>query len=621
MTDQAIHPSSTLARSGRLCSQVLRLKNLPPCAISLVVHMVAFLILYNMASINARRNRPIVVNTKLTEIDRDFVFTQVLEANVGEDGESPNPLAVAVAKGLEEITTERIEEKLFDPELKVALTPKIPWSSDLLMKLRNRGDGGEYVMGTGGAIDRLTLEIMRSLEERKTLVIWVMDSSLSLRPEREQIAERVDRVYRELGVMGQTKGDALLTAVVAFGEKTGFMTPKPTSDVAAVAQAIRAIKEDESGKENIFTAVLEAAKRWSTYTTRGRRNIMIIAVTDEAGDDDTHLEDCIAMLRNRMPVYVLGSAAAFGRKTVRQAWVQDEVTLMLPVDRGPESASIEWLDLPYWHGRGTGFFSSGFGSWALTRLCLETGGIYLVFKDDNRGPKFSPDNLLEYQPDYVSRQEYDQLVSRSRLRSAVLEAIRITKAKPSRPVLNFPAYSEEVKQNSLRNGQTTQAKLKYMVELGLQALAGLDEDRQREPSRRWRAHYDLLYGRLLATKVRCYTYNALCAALRKNKIKFQDQKSNAWRLVPNSKVPEDTPAGPALVKAAEEARRVLKRCVQENPGTPWAMLAQHELQYDLGFRWKETTITPPTPGKSNNNQKKNRPRPKTKTKPGPLPKL
>ena len=35
--------------------------------------------------------------------------------------------------------------------------------------------------------------------------------------------------------------------------------------------------------------------------------------------------------------------------------------------------------------------------------------------------------------------------------------------------------------------------------------------RDRETSRRWQAHYDLIRGRLLAMKIRCYEYNSACA--------------------------------------------------------------------------------------------------------------
>ncbi len=34
----------------------------------------------------------------------------------------------------------------------------------------------------------------------------------------------------------------------------------------------------------------------------------------------------------------------------------------------------------------------------------------------------------------------------------------------------------------------------------------------RETSQNWQAHYDLVLGRLLAIKVRCYEYNWACAA-------------------------------------------------------------------------------------------------------------
>jgi hypothetical protein len=110
----------------------------------------------------------------------------------------------------------------------------------------------EYTGGVDGAIDRLAYEIADSLRERKTLVIWLFDASLSLNERREAIAKRFENVYAQLGQLDVTTDRALKTAVASYGSNTHLITPDPVDDVKDVIQAVRDIKPDETGKENVF---------------------------------------------------------------------------------------------------------------------------------------------------------------------------------------------------------------------------------------------------------------------------------------------------------------------------------------------------------------------------------
>ena len=84
---------------------------------------------------------------------------------------------------------------------------------------------GEGTTGATGEIDRITHEILLSLEERKTLVVWLFDQTASLIPQRKAIRDRFNRIYDELGVVEASGNDnfvkheskPLLSSVVAFG--------------------------------------------------------------------------------------------------------------------------------------------------------------------------------------------------------------------------------------------------------------------------------------------------------------------------------------------------------------------------------------------------------------------
>ena len=129
----------------------------------------------------------------------------------------------------------------------------------------------------------------------------------------------------------------------------------------------------------------------------------------------------------------------------------------------------------------------------------------------------------------------------------------------------------------------------YTVDEALGPITAAAKLRDRETSRRWQAHFDLVRGRLLAMKVRCYEYNWACARLKKDPPKFKNPKANAWRLVPDTAIQYSEKA----VAAARDADRLLHRVIEEHPDTPWALLAQRELKDPFGFKWVETYVPPP----------------------------
>src|SRR5690606_33888568 len=121
-----------------------------------------------------------------------------------------------------------------------------------------------------------------------------------------------ENVYRQLGMLEVGADKALKTADVSFGEKTDIMTPEPVDDVKDLVKAVRQIKPDESGKEYVFSALDLVVNRFASYrsSNKARRNVMIIVVTDERGDDYAKLEDVVQKTsRLGMRVYCVGHAS------------------------------------------------------------------------------------------------------------------------------------------------------------------------------------------------------------------------------------------------------------------------------------------------------------------------
>jgi len=479
-----------------------------------------------------------------------------------------------------------------------------------------RGSGNAGIAGTTGAIDRITHEIMLSLEQRPTLVVWLFDQSGSLSRQREAVRERFDRIYEELGVIEASTNPAfarhedkpLLTSVVAFGKQTTFLNEKPTDQIDEIKRAVAAIVTDPSGQENVFAAVSQVAQEYLRYRVQNpRHNVMIVVFTDEVGDDPEHLEDAVQLCRtHQIPVYVVGVPAPFGRREAMVKYVDpnpefDQRPQRAPVNQGPESLYPERIKLRFAGMRSDDeLFDSGFGPYGLTRLCMESGGLFFSVHPNRatdrrvRGGEiaelaayfvrfFESDVMRKYRPEYISIDQYERALRQNKARQALVDAARLSWTTPMESVrLTFPKRDEGALANLLSLAQRDAAKLEPKINMIYDALRSGESDRARLVTPRWQAGYDLAMGRAMAVKVRTEGYNAMLARA-KNGMAFENEKSDTWRLKPADKVESDS----ALAGAGQRARTYLERVIQEHPSTPWAVLAERELEQPLGWDWTE----------------------------------
>ncbi len=468
-----------------------------------------------------------------------------------------------------------------------------------------KGTGAEHVGGVEGAVDRVAMELLNRLQRGKTLVVWAFDASRSLLVEREKLAKHIEQVYVHINQLDKDQvavGDALLTMVVGFGETRKAMLPAPTSDTAAIASAIREVPDDTTGIESTFQTVGNIVKNWGKYKdAKGQAyQTIVIVVTDEVGDDEPQLENAIATASAaKVPVYVLGSPAVFGKRDVKMNFTDPKTKKThygLNVRQGPESVALETIHLPFWYdGDQYDNLDAGFGPYALSRMAGATGGIYFITRMGTSRLSFDPNAMREYRPDWVSVDQYEKSLQKDPIRGAVKMAALITQQNlPGQPSLTFdrPADDPGFKEAMERN-QTTIARIEYTVNEALAPITQVAKLRDHETSRRWQAHYDLIRGRLLAMKIRCAEYQTACAKMKKDPLKFKDSKSNTWRLVPT----EEILSGERVEKVAKETRVLLQRVVDDHPNTPWALLAKRELKDPFGFKWAETYVKPPPPRK------------------------
>jgi hypothetical protein len=500
-----------------------------------------------------------------------------------------------------------------------------------------QGSGSVGATGAEGAIDRLTHEILASLEQRPTMVVWLFDQSGSLKDERANILKRFRRIYEELGVIEAADNPVfrrhqdkpLLTAVVGFGAEPRMLLKEPTDRIEQIEEAIKGITDDESGQENVFRAVGMVAEKFRTYRTakNGKRHVMIVVFTDEAGDDAANLDATVDACRKyAMPVYVVGRPAPFGRQTAYVKWIDpdpkfDQRPQWVPVTLGPESLMPESLKLRFAQGGDEEeLLDSGFGPYAMTRLCYETGGIYFtahpnrvvgrrVSGDETSNLSahfaafFEPEAMQRYQPDYVPAAEYMRLVGANRAKRALIAAAEMSWTSPMENVrLHFPKRDEAELARSLSIAQRSAAMLQPKINSIAEVLLAGEEDRPAVKEPRWQAGYDLALGRTLAVKVRTDGYNVMLAEAKQG-MPFKDPKNNTWILKPDEHF-----AASGLENVATKARTYLQGVVRRHPGTPWSMLAERELAEPLGWRWTESyTELPPQEGGNGNGRRRPEP--------------
>ena len=342
--------------------------------------------------------------------------------------------------------TRALQPLLAKLDVRRATEVVVPTATMLGQTVSIKGNGAEMVGGVEGAVDRIAIEIFRRLEQGRTLVVWAFDASGSLQAERQRLGKHIETVYTHINQLDETQlaaDNGLMTMVVSFGNDRQPMLSKPTSERAEIIEAIDRVPLDTTGVETTFTTVGWIVNKWGRYKDKSNHpyHTLIIVVTDEVGDDEERLEDAVALAQKaKVPVYVLGSQAVFGRSEGYMDYTDPKTKHVyhhVEVRQGPESVVLEQIRLPFWYG-GPQYelVEAGFGPYALSRLASATGGIYFVTRFDTRRMGFDLARIREYKPDWIRRDEYERQIRNSPLRQAILNAASYYPAEPARHAVN-----------------------------------------------------------------------------------------------------------------------------------------------------------------------------------------
>jgi hypothetical protein len=133
---------------------------------------------------------------------------------------------------------------------------------------------------------------------------------------------------------------------------------------------------------------------------------------------------------------------------------------------------------------------------------------------------------------------------------------------------DFSIESEQLVQSALQEGEKATFKLNALIDIQKQ-LESMKKLREREPEKRWQAHYDLMLAQTVAFECIAYEFRALMASIVKSPpVPKQPAGPNTvitWR-VDHSK----TPLAPRneTAKKYAEAERLLKDVIDRHPKTP-----------------------------------------------------
>jgi hypothetical protein len=598
----------------------------PPWLVSLVVHVVVLAVLSLIVTNPSRTRQSVVtIDTRLDELITDE-FTEVLTQlqplpeNVTlaltSSTASGNPAGTLTGGGPSASGSGGMP---VDPARSAAKVPSylvglggsaLPGklSMDRAMSMGAGGFKGEvdaHAEDTAAAMDRITREILRLLQTKKVLVIWLFDESLSMKDDQREVSARFDRVYEELGIARPDAGDAVETVIASFGKQTHIHTPRPTHELDEIRAAIDKIPVEVSGVEHTHQAVEELLARYSRFFTQGSRWIALVLVTDESGDDGGKVEEAVQVAKRfRTPFYILGRQSMFGKRNAILTWVDPETSEVFhpTIARGPESADVELLQFDGLHLRWDNQVS-GFGPYELARLARDSGGIYFILtteEDYGLGKAKTYDylDLKQYVPEYIARREYTERRQSSEFRRTVYDIIEASRPEkigvPGSLTIDPQRIAEQARAADLK----AQASLQTLENVN-KIVERLRPLRDHELSRRWQANYDLIAGQIPAYEVMLVEYRLLMQEIMKDPPKPTPTKDRTrpptgwWlghgneRRIP--KLQEKAPLSAADKKLIDEmrskeetARALLAKVVNDHAKTPWADRAQWELARGWG---------------------------------------
>ena len=477
----------------------------------------------------------------------------------------------------------------------MTLLPAAP-AADLSGGGKIAGDPIFDVKEIGVALDQLAREILRHLKDHKLTVVWLFDESTSMQDDQRTILEKFDRVSSELKINvepNKKSAGALNHAIVGFGQGIDYVLEKPRDDIDQIGRAIKHLKIDPTGIENTMRAIREVVEHYASLIRKDRK-LLIVLVTDESGDDGADVEEARQALKKyKVPLYVIGRQSLFGYPFAHHRY-----------DRPGDQGRLPPVDPPRPRDRRSRALPVGrpvrpLGRAALGLRPLRAGppdqGIRRhLLRPAQRGVHAGPPTragLLDHPAQGVPprvRQPPDLRREAQQLAASSDAARDRHGGQELHLPPRLPHRAGRAGQGGPRRGGKGQREAERPCWRSRSGSKDLAKVRDREPEKRWQAHYDLMLAQTVAFQVKAYEYRALMASIVKAPPVPKRQPGPdlmiTW-VVDHSKAPL-APANETAKKYAE-AERLLKQVIARHPKTPWADLAQDTINRGFSVKFNE----------------------------------
>jgi hypothetical protein len=553
---------------------------------------------------------------ELTEVELEQEIDPALEPTnelfssaplVGAEGEAPAAAAApagntAISQLVQDFDT--VETNIDNPFI------SMPTSETLIAEIPAGalGDARAIVDDYQQAFDMITQEILLMLDRSDVMVVWCFDQSDSMKDDQQEIRQRFDRVYTELGLTTGKSSERLATAITSYGGQFRIHTPKPTGDLGEIQTAIDSIPQDRSGNEIMCEAIIRAIREYRPAARKMKRQMALILVTDESGNrenNDAYMETAISEAKQaKCKIYTLGRESVFGYPYAHRRWVHPETQHVhwLQMDRGPETAFVEALQTDGLRRRYDAF-GSGFGPYEQARMARETGGVFFMLPSPEtniiRGEKrrYELEKLKIYKPDLRDRLSVIQDRNEYKLRYFIWQVVNdlnphVQKSKSVELRHTFGKDPKDFLQQVRDEQRKATMHLRYLAE-AQSVLERAAIHREQEPEPRWQANYDLMLAQVVAYQARVYEYGAFLEAFIASPQVFPLTKApnltlNHFHITTKRETVNDDSA-PYIEKSNE-----LFKIVQQNhPGTPWAARAKWEMTRGFGIGIAPVYYPPP----------------------------
>lgn len=454
---------------------------------------------------------------------------------------------------------------------------------------RNTRPESDQALNETDAVARLMEQFEEYAAQDRVVVAWVFDQSVQ--------SEGICRAAAGglLDYMSEHPEGKIELLIAGAGNDTTWLNETPSAQSSEIGSAVDKIAFQP--EPSLTFAGMSAALDKLAPLQAERAMVSVVLVSGSVGSDWQEA-DAVAEKSRSMgaPIYVIGYPAPFGMASLRNNMGEaDERTY------GPETPEPEFIPFQFANeGTGIALLDSGFGPWGLERVSRAGGGTFLAIRPaasrfanatsydtlwpSDNAPRFDPVVLARYAPNYGSLEEYRAARDGNKAISALLTVARRYPVARTiqNPIMQFDARDEAALKTALDVAQQPAALLSPNLNVIADILAEGEKDREKLTDPRWQAAYDLAMGQALANVVRVDGYNGMLAQLKTGK-SFSNPKSDQWSLEPS-----DTIDTTSLMKnKLNAAREYLQRVIDEHPGTPWAYIAERELEIPIGYEWKE----------------------------------